>query len=453
MRISSRRIASIVCSLTILIPLIACQNQAGSRTVSDADYGRPDSGIPNYSTYRYHYPAAAPVLNSAELKRLIDRHRNQVVVLAFWATWSSESRSEIEKLAQLTEKHREEGLRVIACSFDEPDAWGTRVVPMLQAAGANYPCVILPSGERPAMKDWLGADWSADVPARFVVDRRGKTIVRSRGDETILAALNSWGEYTAPRTTPSSRTRLSEPTTAVASRDSYSPTPRSDAYASNSRQRYGYSTVTSSDSYTRTSTGTTVRSNETRYSTPTVARREDSSRVSTVNTTYVTSPAVSVQAKLINVATGDSRSLPVSACGLEDPDCLAETIFNGAASRMERRLNPRVAILPFVRSDRKDDSLGLEVALRVRDGLRQAGYYDLISPKRAESMFSSAGLSPMKADFNPGSIRGKIAADYVIIGWIKGGEEESKKTYLAGEGIGGDDTYSTPRRDEAIYGE
>jgi len=131
---------------------VGCENSQRRGAVVDADLGPPDSGVPNYSTYRYHYPATPPVLDADELKRLVDRHRNQVVVLAFWASWSGDSRAEIEKLAELTEQHREKGLRVIACTFDEPEVWGSKVVPMLQAAGANYPCVVLPSGARPGMR-------------------------------------------------------------------------------------------------------------------------------------------------------------------------------------------------------------------------------------------------------------------------------------------------------------
>ena len=44
------------------------------------------------SSFAYHYPATAPVLDATELKRFVDEHRNQVVVLEFWASWSSSSR-------------------------------------------------------------------------------------------------------------------------------------------------------------------------------------------------------------------------------------------------------------------------------------------------------------------------------------------------------------------------
>jgi len=425
---------------------VGCENSQRRGAVVDADLGPPDSGVPNYSTYRYHYPATPPVLDADELKRLVDRHRNQVVVLAFWASWSGDSRAEIEKLAELTEQHREKGLRVIACTFDEPEVWGSKVVPMLQAAGANYPCVVLPSGARPGMRDWLGSQWSNDVPARFVVDRLGRTITRSNSEQTVLAALGTWGtphEPTQPRYARASTRRATPsyraPETTVATRttsrsgDTLYLDSSSASRSSDTRYIDSPTAARRGDTYTRRTTTRTERSSVT-----TVAGRDNTA-------------AVTVQAKLINVATGASESLPVGACGLEDPDCLAATVSAGAGARMKQRRNPRIAVLPFERVNDPGDPLGLETALRVRDGLRSAGFYDLISPKRAESLFEDAGLSPMRVDFDPGTIRGKVRADFVIIGWIRGSAGETR--YFAGDGIGGDDTFSTPSRDAAIYDE
>lgn len=426
------RSKSLTCTVVALLCLsVACESTNRRGPVVDSDLGPPDSGVPNYSTYRYHYPATAPVLDAPELKRLVDRHRNQVVVLAFWASWSSDSRAEIERLAELTEAHREKGMRVIACTFDEPEVWGSKVVPMLQAAGANYPCVVLPSGARPGMKDWLGSQWSSDVPARFVVDRRGRTITRSHSEDTILAALGTWGtpqNVATPRyaraDTRAARTSYRTPARSTTARRS---TPDVRVIDHPLAAQRG-------ESYTRRTTVSDRRSS-----------------VTTVASQETNAAAITVQAKLINVATGTSESLPVGACGLEDPDCLAATVAAGAAARMSQRRNPRIAILPFQKVNDSGDPLGLETALRVRDGLRTAGYYDLVSPKRTESIFADAGLSPMKVDFDPASIRGKVRADYVIIGWIRG--NDTQRRYFAGEGVGGDDTYSSPRRDTAIYDE
>jgi len=434
-------------SLFALSLNLACENSQRRGAVVDSDLGPPDSGVPNYSTYRYHYPATPPVLDADELKRLVDRHRNQVVVLAFWASWSGESRAEIERLADLTEQHREKGLRVIACTFDEPEVWGSKVVPMLQAAGANYPCVVLPSGARPGMRDWLGGQWSNDVPARFVVDRMGRSITRSNSEQTVLAALGTWGTPRAtaqPRyaraDTPRARPSYRAPATSVAS----------GTTARSSDTLYLDSSRTARSSDTRYIDSPTAARRGDTYTRRTTTRTERRSSVTTVGGQDNTA-AVTVQAKLINVATGRSESLPVGACGLEDPDCLAATVAAGAAARMQQRRNPRVAVLPFERVSDPGDPLGLETALRVRDGLRGAGYYDLISPKRAESIFEDAGLSPMRVDFDPATIRGKVRADFVIIGWIRGNASETR--YFAGDGVGGDDTFTTPSRDAAIYDE
>lgn len=53
---------------------------------------------------------------TVELKATAAEHR--LVVVAFWASWCSPCHSELEELARLYERHRSQGLEVLAVSVD-----------------------------------------------------------------------------------------------------------------------------------------------------------------------------------------------------------------------------------------------------------------------------------------------------------------------------------------------
>lgn len=140
--------------------------------------------------YTYRYPARPPVLNVDGLKAFTERFRHHVLILEFWASWSPRSREEITLLADMETRLHYKGLRVIACTLDSPDDWSGRTVPLLQAAGANFPCVVVSREARREIKDWLAPGWSYDLPARFLIDRDGRIISRTFSD-TPLATVTS----------------------------------------------------------------------------------------------------------------------------------------------------------------------------------------------------------------------------------------------------------------------
>ena len=66
--------------------------------------------------------------------------------------------------------------------------------------------------------------------------------------------------------------------------------------------------------------------------------------------------------------------------------------------------------------------------------LRDKGFFDLIEPARAERLLEGAGQTVMAVEYEPGRAQGRIPADYLVIGWLRGdvGVADSTMT-LAGE--------------------
>lgn len=93
-----------------------------------------------------------------------DAKDHQVVVLNFWATWCAPCRAEMPALEAYYEKHRAEGLAIVAISMDDPeDEAKVRQV----MASFGFPAAMA----RDAKFKGYGRIWR--IPLTFVIDRDG----------------------------------------------------------------------------------------------------------------------------------------------------------------------------------------------------------------------------------------------------------------------------------------
>ncbi len=102
--------------------------------------------------------------------KLLDGHTfsstgsGQVVLVNFWATWCQPCRAEMPALDAYYRKHRDEGLKIVAVSMDDPaDDAKVREVMRAYAFSAAF--------ARDARFKGYGRIWR--IPLTFVVDRRG----------------------------------------------------------------------------------------------------------------------------------------------------------------------------------------------------------------------------------------------------------------------------------------
>jgi thiol-disulfide isomerase/thioredoxin len=145
---------------------------------------------------------------------------------------------------------------------------------------------------------------------------------------------------------------------------------------------------------------------------------------------------VALRLKLVNVSAGKAESLGEVIAPTRDPNILAERAGALIADRLQRDSNPRIALAAFPTLPGRSAAgpMGTELATRVAASMRDKGYYDLIEPSRTNGMLKTAGQSVMSIEYEPGNLQGKLPADYLVIGWLRGdvGIADSTAT-LAGE--------------------
>ena len=153
----------------------------------------------------------------------------------------------------------------------------------------------------------------------------------------------------------------------------------------------------------------------------------------------VSADAMSLRLTLVNVAGGQGESLGEATSRGGDMIATTREAAKLIAARIDRTANPRIAVLPFseLPARAKAGPQGIAAAQQVAAALKDQGFYDLVEPARSQRMIDNIGQTAMGIEYNPEAIQGKIAADYLVTGWLRGeGQSAPPRTTLAGGGTG-----------------
>lgn len=125
----------------------------------------------------------AKLLNGIDNFQLSARH-GQVIIINFWATWCPPCRAEMPAIQAYYDKHKGEGLEILAISMDD-----SRDLAEVKKIAQQYTFSIAMKSE--SNFKGLGRIWR--MPTTFVVDRDG--ILRKNGHvgdaEITLAELEA----------------------------------------------------------------------------------------------------------------------------------------------------------------------------------------------------------------------------------------------------------------------
>jgi thiol-disulfide isomerase/thioredoxin len=135
--------------------------------------------------------------------------------------------------------------------------------------------------------------------------------------------------------------------------------------------------------------------------------------------------AYALRIKLIDVRKGRAFSIPEVSMPGGKGSPLADQVYEHLAAEIDRRLNARIAILPFhsVRGRSDAEVVGRSTAGELEDIFRKHGYFDLVGPPAAERMIGALGLTAMGIEFDPSAAQGKVSCDFLVLGWVRGPAE------------------------------
>jgi thiol-disulfide isomerase/thioredoxin len=128
-------------------------------------------------------------LDESSYRQLLDSNRGKVVLIDFWATWCAPCRDEMPRLVKLETSLREQGLRLITISADEPED-EAQARKFLQRQKAPSPAFLKRVKNDEKFIDSIDAQWSGALPALFLYDRAGRK-ARSFIGETDIKELEA----------------------------------------------------------------------------------------------------------------------------------------------------------------------------------------------------------------------------------------------------------------------
>ena len=129
------------------------------------------------------------VIGIAGVREFVSRHRGDVLVINVWATWCVPCVEEIPDLASLS---REDHVRVVGISIDDPEDIPSKVVPFLARHAVPYPVFVKAAGNDEAFINALNRQWTGAVPATFIYDGSGtqrKMLVGKQTNASLHSAI------------------------------------------------------------------------------------------------------------------------------------------------------------------------------------------------------------------------------------------------------------------------
>ena len=159
--------------------------------------------------------------------------------------------------------------------------------------------------------------------------------------------------------------------------------------------------------------------------------------------------AAALRGRLIDVRTGKAEPLAEVLTKPADADRLGEQLAELLAARVDPAKKLRIAVLPFPSSEdrHRAGSFGLDVARGVVTAMTRRGYRGLSAPEDVQDMFDRTSLTPMAVDFDPTVVAGRLACDYLVVGWVRGAVHDPRpQQSLAAEGAAAGDSGDTRNR-------
>lgn len=126
----------------------------------------------------YVYPDTPPVVDRQSLQAFLVRLGGDLTVIWVIGDIADEGGATAATLAEARDELKAHNCPIIALYTGPAHQWWPQVVPMLQAAGANYPCAVVAPPAFSGTAAWLAGDVRHRQPGIYVVDRLERVVGR-----------------------------------------------------------------------------------------------------------------------------------------------------------------------------------------------------------------------------------------------------------------------------------
>jgi thiol-disulfide isomerase/thioredoxin len=129
-------------------------------------------------------PKTVEPITTDEFRALLKRLQGNVVLVNLWATWCIPCIREFPDLSKLQEQYKEQGLKVIGVSLDEPDILDSKVKPFVKERSPSFATYHSQEPEPEKFVSHLDPGFNGIIPTTYVLDRQGHLKATLMGRKT-----------------------------------------------------------------------------------------------------------------------------------------------------------------------------------------------------------------------------------------------------------------------------
>lgn len=133
---------------------------------------------------RYRPAAEIRYATAAELRAKLDEQRGRVVILNLWATWCVSCLREIPDLVGVAGEFARDGVVLLGVAMDEPRDLESLVKPFHAKYFPAFATLMRREAEMDTMVSVVDPAWNEVMPTTYILDRRGRVLVRLQGQQT-----------------------------------------------------------------------------------------------------------------------------------------------------------------------------------------------------------------------------------------------------------------------------
>lgn len=112
-------------------------------------------------------------LRLSQLQQRLDAGKDTTFVVNFWATWCKPCVEELPAFDKLSRAHKDQPVKVILVSLDNPTERESKVIPFLKRRGYEYCDAVVLNEPKPHLWiDRVDQSWSGSIPATLFMKNK-----------------------------------------------------------------------------------------------------------------------------------------------------------------------------------------------------------------------------------------------------------------------------------------
>lgn len=147
----------------------------------------PDSGTVNAETETEAQPTTDnsqpkeypfPIYTSfSQFEPHLHRDSDTTFVVNFWATWCKPCVAELPYFETLTEKYKDQKVKVVLVSLDFPKQLDKKLLPFVEEHNLQSEVIALFDGDYNSWIDKVNKDWEGDIPVTLIYNQSERKFI------------------------------------------------------------------------------------------------------------------------------------------------------------------------------------------------------------------------------------------------------------------------------------